>query len=64
MPEKKGLFKGLMDDLLPKGWTKEDLDMLNSYDKVRPGYPPVFLMTANGDFLKDQPELIMPFLEE
>ena len=64
MPEKRGLFKGLMDDLLPRGWTKEDLDMLNSYDKVKPGYPPVFLMTANGDFLKDQPELIMPYLEE
>ncbi len=63
MPEKK-MKADLLNDLLPKGWTKEDLDMLNSYDKVKPGYPPVFLMSANGDFLKDQPEFLIPALKE
>ncbi len=63
MPKKK-MKADLLNDLLPKGWTKEDLDMLNSYDKIKPGYPPVFLMTANGDFLKDQPDHLIPHLEE
>ncbi len=62
MPEKR-ISKGLLDDLLPKGWGKEDLDMLNSYDKIKEGYPPVFLMSSNGDFLKDQPDFLIPQLE-
>lgn len=64
MPEKKDVNLSLLNDLLPKGWGKKDLDMLNSYDKIRENYPPVFLMTSNGDFLKDQPQYIIPYLEK
>lgn len=65
--ERKDMDKGtilLMNDILKKGWSDNDLKMFNSYDKIRPGYPPVFLMTSNGDFLKDQPEQIIPSLKE
>jgi len=59
-PNRKDMASGLLNDLLPKGWTDKDLKMLNSYDKVKPGYPPVFLMTSNGDFLKEQVNYIIP----
>ena len=63
MPENKR--KGaLLNDLLPKGWTKQDLDLLNSFDKVREGYPPTFVMSCNGDFLRDQVEFIVPQLQK
>ena len=61
---RKGRTAGLLNDLLPKGWTEKDLEMLNSFDKIGPGYPPVFLMTSNGDFLKDQVDFIVPELEK
>ncbi len=63
MPKNR-MEANLLKDLLGKGWTKADLDMLNSYDKVKPGYPPVFLMSANGDFLREQPDQLIPSLEE
>ncbi|MBO4918750.1 MAG: alpha/beta hydrolase [Erysipelotrichaceae bacterium] len=55
---------GLLNDLLPKGWNKEDIEYLNSYDKIKPGYPPVYLMSANGDFLKSQVDVLVPELEK
>ena len=51
-------------DLLSKGWTKEDLDWLNSYDKIREGFPPTFVMSSNGDFLRSQVDIIVPELEK
>ena len=55
---------GLLNDLLPKGWNNEDIHYLNSFDKIKPGYPPVFLMSANGDFLKNQIDVLVPELEK
>lgn len=60
----KNLTSGLMKDLLPKGWGKEDIDYLNTLDKIKPGYPPTYVMSASGDFLKDQVDLIVPVLEK
>ncbi|MBQ6126094.1 MAG: alpha/beta hydrolase [Erysipelotrichaceae bacterium] len=61
---RKGTAARLLNDLLPKGWTREDLDMLNSTDKIRQGYPPTYVMSANGDFLRGQVDLIVPELEK
>ena len=47
-----------------KGWTKEDLDLFNSYDKVNEKFPPCFVMSANGDFLRDQVDILVPELEK
>ena len=63
-PNRKDRTSGLLNDLLPKGWTDKDLEMLNSYNKLKPGYPPVFLMSANGDFLKEQVNYLIPELEK
>ena len=65
--EREDMDKGtvlLMNDILGKNWSDKDLAMFNSYDKIKEGYPAVFLMTSNGDFLKDQPEQIIPYLKE
>ncbi len=62
-PEKKGLGS-LMYDLLPKGFTDKDFEMLNSCDKIKEGYPPVFVMSSNGDFLRAQVDVIVPELEK
>ena len=65
--ERKDMDRGtimLMNNILSKGWSDKDLSMFNSYDKIKPGYPPVFLMTSNGDFLKDQPQHIIPSFEK
>lgn len=52
--DKDALSKALMGDLLPGGGTAEELDFISSYRYVTEAYPPVFLMTCNGDFLKNQ----------
>ena len=61
---KKDLSSRLMKDVLPKGWTSKDLEMFNSADKIRPGHPPTYVMSATGDFLKDQVDIIVPVLEK
>lgn len=62
--DKKDLTSGLMKDVLPKGWTNKDLEMFNSADKIRPGYPPTYVMSASGDFLKDQVDVIVRELKK
>ena len=41
-----------------------DLEMFNSADKIKPGYPPVYVMSATGDFLKNQVYVIVPELKK
>ncbi len=48
----------LMADYLPQKGTKEELELLNVVSHVTEDFPPVFLMTATGDFLKE-PTLLM-----
>lgn len=53
MSGSKGGTKGLLKDLMPKGSSREDVLLLEPLRRVGPGFPPVFLMTAVKDFLKD-----------
>lgn len=53
-----GQTSALMADYLPNKGTKEELALLNVTAHVTRNYPPVFLMTASGDFLKEQALLI------
>ena len=64
VPTKNDNNAKLMDTILGKGWTKEDLDLFNSYDKVNEKFPPCFVMSANGDFLRDQVDILVPELEK
>ena len=44
----------LMDDLFGKKVTDDDLDVMNAGNYITSAYPPSFLMSATGDFLKDE----------
>lgn len=44
----------LMEDYLPGKGTEEELDMISSISHITENYPPVFLMTASGDFTQSQ----------
>ena len=44
----------LMADLLPGGGTDEELSLIDVLTHVNKKFPPIFLMTAVGDFLKDE----------
>ena len=44
----------LMADYLPHRGTREEMALINVTAHVTEAYPPVFLMTASGDFLKEQ----------
>jgi len=49
-----GSTNGLMQEFLPGGGTEEELREISVTNHVTEAYPPVFLMTAVGDFLIDQ----------
>lgn len=44
----------LMEDYLPGKGTEEEMDMISSISHITGNYPPVFLMTASGDFTQSQ----------
>lgn len=53
----------LMLDYLPKGGRPEELEAIDVTAHITSRFPPVFLMTANGDFLKEQAPLLSRALE-
>ena len=61
--EKRDMNSSLMRDVLPKGYNKKDLAMFSTYDKINEHFPRVFLMSANGDFLANQVDILLPELE-
>ncbi len=54
MPEKKDHMTTLMEDILPGRLTPELLKSISPVDHVVPGFPPAFVMTAEGDFLAEE----------
>lgn len=46
--------KELMKDYLPQGGTLEEMKRICAVDYITAAFPPVFLMTATGDFLTSQ----------
>lgn len=54
----------LMSELLPEKGSAEELKKINVIDHVSETFPPVFLMTSNGDFLKADAPLLMKKLME
>lgn len=52
-PEIPDGTRNLMYDLLPNHGTPEELEQINVLHRINPSFPPVYLMTAVGDFLQD-----------
>lgn len=56
-------FKLLRKGFLPKGGTKEEINLVDSSAHVTSNFPPAFIMTCLGDFLKDQADIIKAKLD-
>ncbi|MCR5702854.1 MAG: alpha/beta hydrolase [Lachnospiraceae bacterium] len=51
-------MRGFMSELMPNKGTTEEMDMLDVISNIDEQFPPVFLMTCYGDFLKSQAPLL------
>ncbi len=56
-------FKLLRSGYLPKGGTDEEVQLINSAAHATKDFPPAFIMTCEGDFLKDQAYLMKKALD-
>ena len=56
-------FKLLRSGYLPNGGTEEEVQLINSAAHVTKDFPPAFIMTCEGDFLKDQAYLMKKALD-
>lgn len=61
---KQDLTTQLMADFLPYGGSENEIHMISPIHHITGAFPPVFMMTAVDDFLKDQPALVIPVLME
>ena len=61
---KQDLTTQLMADFLPEGGSPRELALIQVANYVTEKYPPVFLMTCNDDFLKDQAPIMTAKLLE
>lgn len=60
--EKKDL--ALMREFLPERGTKEELELIDVTNHVTEKFPPTFMMTCTGDFLKEQVPILSAKLAE
>ena len=51
-------------DFLPKQNPAEALNALDLVQHITKDFPPCYVMTANKDFLKEEPKLLLPVLEK
>lgn len=50
--------KLLLSGLMPEGGSKKELEMLDIVSHITKDFPPVFVMTCQGDFLREEANLI------
>ena len=58
------MTKALMADYLPKKGTEEELKLNNPLYYITEKFPPAYVMTSNGDFLKEQAPMMAEALEK
>ena len=63
-PESLGDTAKLMEDYLPNKGTHEEFYEISPINFITENYPPCFIMTCPGDFLKDAPSKLIPVLEK
>ena len=59
---KEDLTASLMHAYLPNGGTQEEMDLVTCMNYMTAQFPPCFVMSCDGDFLKSQMEVILPVL--
>ena len=57
-------MKLLLSGLMPDGGSPEELEILNVYKHITSAFPPAYVMTCEGDFLKEQAPVACKALEE
>ncbi len=63
LSDKDRKFQLLRSGYLPNGGTKEEVELVDSAAHVTKDFPPSFVMTCKGDFLKEQSTLIKQRLD-
>lgn len=58
------LTASLMADLLPQGGTAEECALISPLTRVNASFPPTFVMTAEGDFLRPDALPLVKVLDE
>lgn len=58
------LIQQLMDDYLPDKGSDKELDLIHVTSHITSEFPPTFLMTCNGDFLRNQAPVLVDKLIE
>ena len=53
-----------MKDLLERKGSKEELNAISPMKHINASFPPAFIMTANGDFLREQAAPMAEALKE
>lgn len=56
-------FRLLRSGLLPKGGTEEEIQLVDTAAHVTKDFPPAFVMTCHGDFLKDEADIMKEALD-
>lgn len=59
---KEDLTTMLMADYLPEGGSEKELHLISCAEHITSAFPPCFIMTCDGDFLKEQVKEIVPVL--
>ena len=57
-------FRLLRSGYLPKGGTEEEIKMIDAAANASKDFPPVFIMTCVGDFLRDQADVLKAALDK
>ena len=57
-------MKRLLSGLMPEGGTEEELKIMDAASHVTKDFPPSFVMTCQGDFLKHDSDMIKTVLDK
>lgn len=64
LPSNRGMESGLLKDLLGPGYTEYEIGRITPWKYITSDFPPVFVMTGTGDFLKEQAPYLTRRLEK
>ena len=56
--------EGFFRDLLPNKGTEKELRLISVVENITEDFPPCYILTANEDFLKDEPAELMKVLKD
>ena len=64
LDDKDPQIKLLLSGFMPKGGTKEEVELLDTAAHADKNFPPAFIMTCEGDFLKAQAPVMKKALDD